>query len=520
MTNAGEGTVLAGRYRLRREVGSGAMGTVWQAVDERLGRQVAVKRLLLPPGSDATGAAQARERARREGRIAARLHHPHAVTVHDVVEHDGLPVLVMEYFPSRSLADLLATEGPLAPPAAATLGAQVASALAAAHDAGIVHRDVKPANVLIGADGTAKLVDFGIAHAGGDVTVTQTGVVAGTPAYLAPEVARGGPPTPASDVFSLGSLLFALVEGTPPFGSEHPTAEENALGVLHRVAAGTVPQARRAGPLAPVLSRVLVADPAGRPGASTVRDALRAVARGQAPSLEPAPEEMTQPLPAVGAGAPRGGTRLDLAAAPGPEGRPRRSRRGVLLAAGGGLAVVATAAVAVALVSDGDTRRADAVPPPAPATSSTALGAAKLTGVVEDYYGHLPGDTGAAYALLGPALRAQGERGFADDWGGVRSVNVISPARVTGQDTVHVGIRLTRRSGATVTRFHQHGVGRHDGEVVIVSDTVLHAETQEPPPENGKKEKKDKGPGKGDERDKEKGKDGDKGRGERGRSDD
>ncbi|WP_043536284.1 serine/threonine-protein kinase [Saccharomonospora cyanea] len=502
MTNSGEGTVLAGRYRLQREIGSGAMGTVWQAVDERLGRQVAVKELLLQPGLDATAAAQARERAQREGRIAARLHHPNAVTVHDVVEHDGLPVLVMEYFPARSLADVLATDGPLSPRAAAAIGAQVAAALAAAHDAGIVHRDVKPANVLLGGDGTAKLVDFGIAHAGGDVTVTQTGVVAGTPAYLAPEVARGRPSSPASDVFSLGSLLFAAVEGIPPFGE----SEENTLGVLYQVAAGEVAPARRAGPLTPVLEGVLVPDPAARPSAAVVRDQLKAVAEGRTPVLAPAPEELTQPLRAVAVNTPRGGTRLDLhpfdtpsspnpagAPAPPPPPPPRRSRRTGLFAVGGGLAVVA-AGITIAIASGGG-ETTTAEPTPGPSTTASSLrplSAAELLDVVGDYYGHLPGDPQAAYALHGPTLRAQGESEFAGKWAEVRSVTVVSPPRVNGTDTVHVGIRLVLRSGATVTEYHQHGIGRHDGAVVITSDTVLHSETAAPPPQDDRRGEDDR----------------------------
>ncbi len=489
------------------------MGTVWQAVDERLGRQVAVKELLLQPGLDPAAAAQARERAQREGRIAARLHHPNAVTVHDVVEHAGLPVLVMEYFPARSLADVLGTNGPLSPRDAAAIGAQVAAALAAAHDAGIVHRDVKPANVLLGGDGTAKLVDFGIAHAGGDVTVTQTGVVAGTPAYLAPEVARGRPATPASDVFSLGSLLFAAVEGTPPFGE----SEENTLGVLYRVAGGNPAPARRAGPLTPVLQRILVADPAARPSAAVVRDQLRAVAEGRvpAPAPAPAPEELTQPLRAVPAHAPRSGTRLDLhpfdtpppppAPVAAPVASPPRSRRKALLvAAGGGLAVVATGITIAVASSGGETTAATPAPGPTTTVSSPQpLSSAELVGVVGDYYGHLPQDPHAAYALLGPVLRAQGEQQFAETWEKVTKVTVISPPRVNGTDTVHVGVQLALRSGATVTEYHQHGLGRHEGAVVILTDTVLHAETTTPPPPPDDK-KDHKGPKGPKEREKEK----------------
>ncbi|WP_007025014.1 serine/threonine-protein kinase, partial [Saccharomonospora iraqiensis] len=262
------GDLLAGRYRLRRHLGSGAMGSVWLADDERLQRQVAVKELHDPgTGGNQAAADEARQRAMREGRIAARLHHPNAVAVHDVAEHAGAPLLVMEYFPATGLSDTLAAHGPLSPSTAAHLGSQVADALAAAHAAGIVHRDIKPANVLLAPDGTAKLVDFGIAHARGDLTVTQTGLVAGTPAYLAPEVARGQDPSPASDVFSLGSLLYAAVQGMPPFGD----TAGNQIALLQRVAAGTMPVPDRAGPLTPVLSAMLAAEPGQRPDVRQVR---------------------------------------------------------------------------------------------------------------------------------------------------------------------------------------------------------------------------------------------------------
>jgi eukaryotic-like serine/threonine-protein kinase len=205
------GRPVAGRYRLNHPVGDGGMGVVWRAVDERLDRVVAVKQLRLPPGLDPGRAAQAQQRILREARIAARLQHPNAVAVYDVTDDASAPVLVMEYLPSRSLADVLDERGALPPHKVAAIGACAAAALAAAHAAGIVHRDVKPGNILLADDGTAKITDFGISHATGDVTVTSTGLL-GTPAFLAPEVARGEAPSPASDVFSLGSSLFAAVE--------------------------------------------------------------------------------------------------------------------------------------------------------------------------------------------------------------------------------------------------------------------------------------------------------------------
>src|SRR5919197_6775259 len=232
-----EGRVVAGRYRLISRIGMGAMGVVWRAYDERLNRTVAVKKLLLSPGLPEDEAVEAVARCLREGRIAARLHHANAISVFDVVDEDGAPCLIMEYLPSKSLAMALSEHGPLDPYEVARIGALSASALVAAHAAGIVHRDIKPGNILLGDDGSVKITDFGISRATDDVTVTKTGMIAGTPAYLAPEVAIGRDPTPASDIFSLGSTLYAAVEGEPPFG-----LSENTLGLLHRVAAGRINQ--------------------------------------------------------------------------------------------------------------------------------------------------------------------------------------------------------------------------------------------------------------------------------------
>src|SRR3712207_4495981 len=218
------GRLIAGRYRLESQIGGGGMGTVWLARDELLGRQVAVKQVVSPLGADEKQVDEQRQRALREGRIAARLSHPHAISVYDVALESGAPWLVMEYLPSRSLAAVLAQDGVLRVDQVAQIGAQVADALAATHAAGIVHRDVKPASILIGQGGRVaglvKITDFGISHASGDVTLTQTGQITGTPAFLSPEVAQGLEMTEASDVFSLGATLYTCLEGTPPFGMD------------------------------------------------------------------------------------------------------------------------------------------------------------------------------------------------------------------------------------------------------------------------------------------------------------
>nr|CEL23580.1 putative serine/threonine protein kinase [Kibdelosporangium sp. MJ126-NF4] len=267
---------MAGRYRLGQRIGSGAMGVVWQAHDERLHRTVAVKQLLTQPGLTTAQAEEGRLRAMREGRIAARLQHPNAITVYDVVEDDGQPWLVMEYLPSRSLAAELDERITLPPQEAARIGTEVAAGLVAAHAAGIVHRDIKPANVLLGNDGSVKITDFGISRAVGDVTVTATGMLAGTPAYLAPEVAKGMEPTPASDVFSLGSTLYIGVEGHSPFG-----LSENTLALLHAVAAGKITPPRQAGPLTALLMRLLRTEPEERPTMAAAKEALAAIATGR-----------------------------------------------------------------------------------------------------------------------------------------------------------------------------------------------------------------------------------------------
>ncbi len=245
------------------------MGAVWEGWDERLRRPVALKILHAPQGAGTEPPELVARRAMREARLAARLHHRHAVTIYDVVEHEGQPCLVLELVPSQPLSEILSELTTLHEQETATLGAQVASALAAAHAAGIVHRDVKPANILVADDGTARISDFGIAHAIGDSTVTSTGMLTGTPAYLAPEVARGAESGYASDVFSLGSTLYATLEGRPPFGQA-----ANQIGLLHRVAEGHVEPPQHAGALTPLLRQMLSTDIGARPTMAEVADRL------------------------------------------------------------------------------------------------------------------------------------------------------------------------------------------------------------------------------------------------------
>ncbi|WIX93673.1 serine/threonine-protein kinase [Amycolatopsis sp. DG1A-15b] len=255
--------MVAGRYRLRSVLGSGSMGTVWSAYDEFLHRQVAVKEMKVPPGIPAAQADELRERTLREARAIAVLSHPNVIILHDVAREDDQPFVVMELLPSRSLAHILRDHGPLTVGQAAAVGIAVASALEAAHAAGITHRDVKPGNVLVASDGRIKLTDFGIARNVSEATMTRTGIMLGSPAYIAPEVASGGAVTPAADLWGLGATLFAAVEGAPPYD-----ADGDPLETVGKVVNGKVPKPK-AGPLADVISALMTKEPGRR---ITLRD--------------------------------------------------------------------------------------------------------------------------------------------------------------------------------------------------------------------------------------------------------
>ncbi len=288
MTTPGE--VLAGRYRLVRLIAAGGMGSVWEAWDELLHRRVAIKELLAQPDLDQGEAATARSRVGREARITARLHHPHAVTLYDVIDHGGQPCLILQYVPSRTLHSMLSEQGLLQVSFVTRVGAEVASALAAAHQVGIIHRDVKPSNVLITPGGDAMITDFGIAHAAGDISLTSTGMVTGTPAFLAPEVARGAASGFPADVFSLGATLYAALEGTPPFGSDH-----NAMAMLHKVASGQIVPPRRSEGLTSLLGHMLATDPGARPEMVVVARLLADLQSQSAATPTPSPSIAVPP---------------------------------------------------------------------------------------------------------------------------------------------------------------------------------------------------------------------------------
>jgi eukaryotic-like serine/threonine-protein kinase len=343
----GPGHVVAGRYELLGEVGRGAMGTVWRARDRVLAREVAVKEVRLPGPMMPQDRAVLRERSLREARVAARLSHSGVVTVYDVIEAEGSPWIVMELLPARSLAQILAEDGPLPPARAAAMGMVLLSALGTAHAAGVVHRDVKPANVLLTHDGRTVLTDFGIATLHGEPGLTQAGMVMGTPGFCAPERIRGEPASSASDLWSFGATLYAAVEGHAPFDGQG-----SAMAVLANIVHGDPPPAVSAGPLAPVITALMTRDPAARPDAASARQLLAAACNG-ASGPQPASEPTTARKD--GQDRPREAATLAFPAVPSPakaeipppppppvllpsppaKRRPGRHRRGLLLDGGG-----------------------------------------------------------------------------------------------------------------------------------------------------------------------------------------
>jgi serine/threonine protein kinase len=494
--------LVAGRYRLDRQIGTGAMGVVWRAHDERLDRTVALKELLMQPGLAEEEAERARARAMREGRIAARLQHPHAISVYDVALDRGtgageqvVPWLVMEYLPAPSLATVLAEHGPLPPHEVARIGWQVAAALAAAHQAGIVHRDVKPGNVLLGQDGTVKITDFGISRASWDATVTRTGMLTGTPAYFAPEVARGELPGSPSDVFSLGSMLYVAVEGEPPFG-----LDDNTLALLRTVAEGRVRPPQRAGPLSAVLMQLLADDPAARPSMPDVVEALSAIAAHGASRADALPL-FTSPSarsarPGIAAPTQAISMPVDPPTSNPPRTRGRRAaqvawwRRPAMLFGTAAclviLAVVLSVMGTVPLfgptggrgqLAAPATRTFAPQPPqspqlPQPAQSPQAVQKPppeQLEQTVRTYYGLLPEDTTVAWQYLGPAEHAQGFQHYDKFWNGINGVSIHGPVAVQG-NTVLVGLvfePVNRKR--TLERYRLTMSSSPDGRVLIES---------------------------------------------------
>ncbi len=305
--------LVADRYRLISPLGQGGMGRVWKARDEVLHRDVAIKELVPPPSLTPEERREMRERSLREARAIARLNNVNVVRIFDVLRTDGDPWIVMEYVPSRSLQDILAEDGPVPHAQAVQIGLGVLGALKAAHKAGIMHRDVKPGNVLIGTDGRVVLTDFGLATIPGDPNVTRTGMVLGSPAYIAPERAHDGTAGPEADLWSLGATLYAAVEGKSPY------ARPSAIATLAALAVEPLPQPKNAGPLKPVLQGLLRKDPAERITAEVAERLLRKAAGRRARSIS-----LLDGVRRPGPNGPRE-PRLPLVPAPRPTGdRPER----------------------------------------------------------------------------------------------------------------------------------------------------------------------------------------------------
>nr|WP_265736646.1 serine/threonine-protein kinase [Wenjunlia vitaminophila] len=377
------GRVIDGRFELLERLGGGGMGTVWRARDLVLRREVAIKEVRPPDPAyadvDPEGARMLRARVLREARALARIDHPHVVTVHHVVDSadEAYPWIVMELVAGGSLQERC-DRGPMDPRAAARLGRQVLSALRAAHDAGVEHRDVKPANVLLRANGAPVLTDFGIAAVRESTNLTATGSVIGTPDYMAPERVSGKDSGPEADLWSLGMLLYVAVEG------HHPLRRQNTLATLAAVLSEDVPPPRRAGPLAGALVSLLVRDPGARPDAATLDGMLASAADGNptvplVPRDALAPRPLPSPPPRTGPGGPPWPgphTPLPVPSAPGN----RRVR--VLVGAGLVLGLAGTAVAGVlgwrSLTSDDG--KADDAERPRTSVSSTVTGTNAGTG--------------------------------------------------------------------------------------------------------------------------------------------
>ncbi|MEU4554435.1 serine/threonine-protein kinase [Micromonospora violae] len=356
--------LITGRYRLLDLVGRGGMGRVWRARDEMLHREVAVKEIVPPSWLAEHERAEVRARTMREARAAARLNHPAVVRLYDVVAVEGSPWIVMEYVPSRTLQDVVDAEGPLEPARAARIGLAVLDALQAAHTAGVLHRDIKPQNVLVAHDGRVMLTDFGLAtFDGGDGATTRPGMVLGSPQYVAPERAAEGVSTVAADLWSLGATLHAAVEGQSPY------ARSTAMATLSALAANPPDPAPHAGALAPVLDGLLRRDPRDRLDHDTARRLLTTAATGHtdppsatdqpsadgpaskradqtSPADDPDDSDPTIPLPDPGAA-------VSVSPTPAPDPAAGRTARRVAVVAVA-LLVAVVAGVGTALVVTGD----------------------------------------------------------------------------------------------------------------------------------------------------------------------
>ncbi len=437
--------MLAGRYELDQEIGRGAMGAVWRAQDTLLGRTVAIKQLGRTGGS-----APDLARSQREAHLAASLTHHNVVSVFDLVDDDGWQWLVMELVDGPTLRDRIDQTGMLEPAELTPMLRQVASALAAAHSIGIVHRDVKPSNILLTRDGVPKLSDFGIARGQADLSLTQTGLVTGSPAYLAPEIATGRPATPASDVWSLGTTAFHALTGQRPYGDS-----EELLSAMYRIVHEEPPRLTMEGPTARLVESMMQRDPDDRPTMSEIESALLDIEN--APSVQLAPD--SDPT----------ATRMS----PVVSDQLQPDRRRLLIGAGAAAAIIAI--VAIVLIAgrdspDADTPRAAPVvkrtPEPAPIEPSDgATTAGALEGFVADYLTTASNDPRAGYELLTPKFQREsgGYRGYKGFWGRVSGLNVkdvtADPENLTVSYTYSYERDGDRRTDDVVLRLEESADG-------------------------------------------------------------
>jgi tRNA A-37 threonylcarbamoyl transferase component Bud32 len=406
-----QGLLLAGRYRLVDSIGSGGMGRVWRAQDEVLNRAVAIKELTAALYVTESDRAVLLARTHAEARAAARINHSAVVTVHDVLEHDNRPWIVMELVEGGSLADAVKERGRVDPAEAARIGLWVLRALSAAHSAGVLHRDVKPGNVLLSGDGRVLLTDFGIAQVEGDSTITRTGEIVGSVDYLAPERVRGHDPGPASDLWALGATLYTAVDGRSPFRRTSP------LTTMQAVVEEEPEPPRFAGSLEPVIAALLCKDPAERPDAARLEQMLAEAAEGRRPRT--AQEYVaTQHVDLRGTGettphvphprqareAETAGTARESATSSAPG--PRKRRRGRTVALVLTLAAVLGAAGAVALaIFERRDSGADVSGETPPAISSA--GAGQADGSLPDGWVRKKDPAGFSLALPGKQWKRQ-----------------------------------------------------------------------------------------------------------------
>ncbi|WP_330313352.1 protein kinase [Streptomyces sp. NBC_00523] len=375
-----DGRLLAGRYRLGEVLGRGGMGTVWRAVDETLGRTVAVKELRFPSAIDEDEKRRLITRTLREAKAIARIRNNGAVTVYDVVDEDDRPWIVMELIEGKSLAEAVREDGVLPPKRAAEIGLALLDVLRSAHREGILHRDVKPSNVLIAEDGRVVLTDFGIAQVEGDPSVTSTGMLVGAPSYISPERARGHKPGPPADLWSLGGLLYASVEGSPPYD------KGSAIATLTAVMTEPLDPPKNAGPLEEVIYGLLTRDPEQRlddAGArALLNDVIASFEQPERPAPPPADATQVMALPkGVADAKPASGD-----AGEGTRDRLRGALRSVRNArttpAAGAAAVTAPPVPARPTSAPGAASPSGAVPPQRPASSPVTAPRASLTDVV------------------------------------------------------------------------------------------------------------------------------------------